>query len=147
MFDFKRLPFLSVVFFLILGCATGMVKKTDGPSVAEAQAVSALGPKARIVVAQFLNNTGGLESQLQRMALQMQASMPDTDAMMAYQEKMMNYQAELMRYQARLNELGSEKAGPPQGAEVSKSIYFSVYEIGIRSGGRWIARYDDQCSF
>ncbi len=113
MFDSKKLSFLSVFFLLVLGCASGTATKTEGPSVSEAQAVSAVGPKARIVVAQFVNNTGGLEAQLQRMAIHARASIPDHGAMMEFQEKMMNYQGELMRYQARLNEVGSEKAGPP----------------------------------
>jgi len=140
MFDSKKLLFLSVVFLLVLGCASGTVKKTAGPSVSEAQAVSAVGPKARIVVAQFVNNTGGLESQLQRMAIQMQASMPDTNAMMGYQEKMMNYQAELMRYQARLNEVGSKKAGPPPKApkypKASSSPYMKTVSDPVAGGLR-----------
>lgn len=91
MLDSKKLSFLSVFFLLVLGCASGTATKTEGPSVSEAQAVSAVGPKARIVVAQFVNNTGGLEAQLQRMAIQARASIPDHGAMMEFQEKMMNY--------------------------------------------------------
>lgn len=136
----KRLPFFSVIFLLVIGCASGTVQKTEGPTVSEAQSFSAVGPKARIVVAQFVNNTGGLESQLQRMAIQMQSQMPDTDSLMAYQEKMMNYQAELMRYQARLNEVGSKKAGPPPKApkypKASSSPYMKSMSDPVAGGLR-----------
>ena len=45
---------------IFLGCASGTVKDTRGPSVSEAQAVSAVGPKARIAVA-LKNISGGPE--------------------------------------------------------------------------------------
>lgn len=141
MFNSKWLPiFVSVVFLLVIGCASGTAVKTEGPSVSEAQSVSAVGPKARIVVAQFVNNTGGLESQIKRMTLKMQASMPDQNALMEYQEKMMNYQGELMRYQARLNEVGSEKAGPPPKApkypKASTSPYMRSVSDPVAGGIR-----------
>ena len=141
MFNSKYLTFfVGIVFLLFLGCASGTATKTEGPNVSAAQAVSAVGPKARVVVAQFVNNTGGLEAQLQRMSLKMQASMPDQNALMAYQEKMMNYQGELMRYQARLNEVGSEKAGPPPKApkfpKASSSPYMNSISDPVAGGIR-----------
>jgi curli biogenesis system outer membrane secretion channel CsgG len=91
----------------------------------------ATGPKARIAVGQFLNNTSGLEAQMQRIQMQMLSQMPDTDSLMAYQEKMMDYQAELMRYQARLNEVGSKKAGPPPKAPKYPKASSSPYTKSI----------------
>jgi len=113
MSHFQKPLLICTLFILLSGCVSGTAKNTQSPSVSQAQKVSALGPKARIVVAQFINNTAGLEAQMNRMVLQTQAAMPDTNALMDYQGKMMDYQAQLMLYQARLNEVGSKKAGPP----------------------------------
>ena len=104
---------ISILSFC-LGCASGSVKEKVGPTIQEAQAVPAVGPKARIAVAQFVNNTGGLNSQLQRMAVQMQAQMANmSQQMLEYQKKMIPYQNALMVWQARVASVGEKKAGPP----------------------------------
>jgi curli biogenesis system outer membrane secretion channel CsgG len=116
---------------VVSGCAAGVVNNADGPTVAEARAQLANGPKARIAVGQFLNNTSGIEAQMARMQMQALSQMPDTDAVMAYQEQVMNYNAELMRYQARLNEVGSDAAGPPPKAPTYPKAGSSPYTNSI----------------
>ena len=123
--------FSLVICLLLFSCASGSVMNSGGPSVEEVRAMLATGPKARIAVGQFLNNTSGLEAQMQRIQMQMLSQMPDTNSLMAYQEKMMDYQAELMRYQARLNEVGSEKAGPPPKAPKYPKANSSPYTKSI----------------
>ncbi|NOX34684.1 MAG: hypothetical protein GXP56_13295 [Deltaproteobacteria bacterium] len=140
MIRFQRQLLIYFLFLVLMGCVSGTVKKTESPSVAEAQKVSATGPKARIVVAQFVNNTAGYEAQMSRAMLQVQAAMPDTNALMAYQGKMMEYQATLMQYQARLNEVGTKKAGPPPKApkypKASTSPYMKTISDPVAGGVR-----------
>ncbi len=140
MIRFYRQLLIYSFCFILMGCVSGTVKKTESPSVAEAQKVLAIGPKARIVVAQFVNNTAGYEAQMNRTMLQMQAAMPDTNALMAYQGKMMQYQATLMQYQTRLNEVGSKKAGPPPKApqypKASTSPYMKTITDPVAGGVR-----------
>ncbi len=140
MVHFPKPMFICILFILLAGCVSGSTKNTQGPSVTQAQKVSALGPKARIVVAQFINNTAGYEAQMNRVMLQAQAAMPDTNAMMAYQQKMMDYQAQLMLYQARLNEVGSKQAGPPPKApafpKTSTSPYMKSVSDPVAGGVR-----------
>ena len=127
----KRLPLISMFFILFLGCASGTVKDTRGPSVSEAQVVSAVGPKARIAVA-LKNISGGPEEQKKRQRYMMSKSekfdpesmiktqaevMREADrarkAVDEYERKLFIYHEDLKRYQARLKEVGTEKAGPP----------------------------------
>jgi len=105
---------LIIVLLIILGCASGGVRETESPTISEAQAVSATGPKARIAVAQFVNNTGGFEAQMQRMAAQMQAQSINLGReMIEFQKKMIPYQQALAAWQAKVSEVGQEAAGPP----------------------------------
>jgi curli biogenesis system outer membrane secretion channel CsgG len=110
----KRFLSAAIVFVLLFGCATGSVKDTPSPTISEAQAPSPTGPKARIAVAQFVNNTGGWEGQMQRLQAQQQATMAnlsrDSQELM---QKSMEYQAALMDWQAKVDEVGRKKAGPP----------------------------------
>jgi curli biogenesis system outer membrane secretion channel CsgG len=140
MVRFQKQLIICSLFFILTGCVSGTTKKTQGPSVSEAQKISAIGPKARIVVAQFVNNTAGYEAQMSRAMVQVQAAMPDMDTLMAYQGKMMEYQATLMQYQARLNEVGTKKAGPPPKApqypKASTSPYMKTISDPIAGGVR-----------
>jgi len=139
MFKRKRLPFSCVFFILFLGCASGTVKDTGGPSVSEAQAVSPVGPKARIAVARFKNLSKGPEMQV-AVGKHLQVwrgganavdlieyQKKQMEAMNEYYEKQMNYQAELMLYEARLKEVGSKKAGPPPKAPKPPKMNSSPY--------------------
>jgi len=139
MFGRKRLPFICVFFILFLGCASGTVKDTGGPSVSVAQAVSAVGPKARIAVA-LKNISGGFEERQKRkryirskdinldpesMIKKQAEVMREADrvgkAVDEYQRKLFIYHEELRQYQARLNKVGSEKAGlPPKAPKFPK---------------------------
>jgi len=140
MLPFQKHLLTCFIVLIFMGCVSGTAKKTESPNVAEAQRILATGPKARIVVAQFVNNTAGYEAQISRAMLQMQSSMPDTNALMAYQSQMMQYQATLMQYQARLNEVGSEKAGPPPEApeypKASTSPYMKTISDPVAGGVR-----------
>jgi curli biogenesis system outer membrane secretion channel CsgG len=109
-----RIYVLPAIIVACFGCASGSVREIKGPSVSEAQAVSAAGPKARIAVAQFINNSGGSEAQMQRMAIQAQAQMANLSRdMMEFQKKMMPYQRDLMAWQSRVQSMGEKAAGPP----------------------------------
>jgi curli biogenesis system outer membrane secretion channel CsgG len=131
---------LLAVFLICFGCASGSVRETKGPTVSEAQAVSARGPKARIAVAQFVNNSGGLEAQMQRMAAQSQAlSANMTRQMMELQKKMIPYQRDLMAWQAKVQAVGEEAAGPPPEAptfEPTSSPYMATVSDPVAGGLR-----------
>jgi curli biogenesis system outer membrane secretion channel CsgG len=105
------------------GCTTGKVVSQGGPSVSEAQGMSATGPRARIAVGQFINNTGGMETQLQRLAVQTQATMANLGRdMMEFQKQMIPYQQELTEWQMKVQQYGREKAGPmPKAPDFSSS--------------------------
>jgi curli biogenesis system outer membrane secretion channel CsgG len=108
-----------ILFVFILGCATAGVRDAEGPTIKEAQEASPKGPKARIAVARFVNNTGGFEGQMRRQALEMQAKMANTMSIMGspemaeYQEKLMEYVEASQEYQAKVDKVGKQKAGPP----------------------------------
>ena len=113
-FRSKCVLVLFAVLIMCLGCASGGVVETKGPGISEARAVPATGPKARIAVAQFVNNSGGLEAQMQRMAASAQAQMANVQReMLEFQKKMIPYQYAFMEWQTKVARVGEEKAGPP----------------------------------
>lgn len=107
-------------------------EKKKSPTVAEMQAESATGPKARIAVAQFVNNSGGFEAQIQRTSVQMQAQMANlAQQQMEYQKKMMPYWQEFAVWQAKVAEVGQEEAGPPPEMPEFDSVSSSPYNVTV----------------
>jgi len=105
---------LFSIFAVCLGCASGSVKQKEGPTVSDAQAVSATGPKARIAVAQFVNNSGSPEDrQLREMLRRSDEAREDARHMMEYQKKWLPYMLEVQYWQEKLAAEGPEAAGPP----------------------------------
>jgi curli biogenesis system outer membrane secretion channel CsgG len=105
---------LFSILAICLGCASGSVKQKEGPTVSDAQAVSATGPKARITVAQFVNNSGGPEDRELRTRLQRAAqARNDARQAMEHQEKWFPYMLEVQYWQEKLAAEGPEAAGPP----------------------------------
>lgn len=126
---------------LLLGCASGSVRESKGPTILEAKAVPAEGPKARIAVAQFVNNSGGLDAQLQRANVQMQAQMANmAKEALEFQKLMIPYQQALAEWQARVAAVGEKKAGPPPKAPEfnppSSSPYMTTVTDPVAGGVR-----------
>jgi curli biogenesis system outer membrane secretion channel CsgG len=89
-------------------------------------------PRARIAVAQFINNTGGFEAQMQRMAVQMQAQMAGiARESMEFQKKMIPYQNALMQWQAKVAAVGEEEAGPPPEPPEFETVPSSPYMASV----------------
>ncbi len=122
-----------IIFLCCFGIVLSMAEeKKNPPTVAEVQAESATGPKARVAVAQFVNNSGGLEAQMQRMSVQMQAQMANlAQEQMEYQKKMMPYWHEMMVWQAKVNEVGQEEAGPPPEPPEMDTASSSPYNVTV----------------
>ena len=134
---------LVIIFAPLLcwGCTTTSVKDTKGSTVSEAQAVSATGPKARIVVAQFVNNTGGWEAQMQRSSARRQAEMQNLARdSMEFQKRMIPYYQAMAEWQAKVASVGEEKAVPhpeaPEFPATSSSPYMAVVTDPIAGGLR-----------
>ena len=105
---------LFSILAISLGCASGSVTQDEGPTVLEAQAVSATGPKARMAVAQFVNNSGSPEDRDLRERLRRAAqAREDARRAMERQEKWFPYLMEVQYWQAKLAAEGPEAAGPP----------------------------------
>ena len=115
----KKLAGTIALLVLLLGCATAGVRDAEGPTMKEAQEASPTGPKARIAVARFVNNTGGFEGQMRRQALEMQAQMHNAASafsspeFLEYQEQILDWAEAMEEYQAKVNKVGKAKAGPP----------------------------------
>ncbi len=122
-----------MISFCCLSIAVSMAEeKKESPAVAEVQAESAIGPKARIAVAQFVNNSGGLEAQMQRMSVQMQAQMTNlAQEQMEYQKKMIPYWHEMTVWQTKVAEVGQEKAGPPPEPPELDTASSSPYNVTV----------------
>ncbi|MBI4699375.1 MAG: hypothetical protein HY758_10870 [Nitrospirae bacterium] len=128
----SRFVVLLAALFFIIGCASGSVRESGSPTVSEAQSEPAKGPKARIVVAQFINNTGDSNDQMRRAAIKMQAEGQRlTRDMMEYQKKMIPYYTELTKWQTKVNQLGEKKAGPPPEVPVFEASSSSPYTADI----------------
>jgi curli biogenesis system outer membrane secretion channel CsgG len=140
----RRYPLFFLLFPLIavlhFGCVQATVPPAKSPTVAQAQAVPALGAKARIAVAQIVNNTGGLEAQLQRVSMETQARMVNLSRdMMEFQKKMIPYQAALMAWQSKVASVGEKNAGPPPKApefSSASSAYMSTVTDPVAGGLR-----------
>ena len=112
---------------LIFGCASGSVKESHGPSVAEALSASATGLRARIALGMFINNTGGQEGNLQRLPARFQAT---DEALFKYEmEVFLPWQQKLTSWLAKCHAEGEEKAGPmPECPKFNPSDY-SIREM------------------
>jgi curli biogenesis system outer membrane secretion channel CsgG len=105
---------LFSVLAIFLGCASGSVEQTKGPTVSDAQAVSAMGSKARIAVAQFVNNSGDPATRELRERLRRAAqARNDARRAMDQQKKWFPYLLEVQYWQEKLAAEGPEAAGPP----------------------------------
>lgn len=142
--NYRFLIFLPVLVFL--GCATASVKDTKGPSIAQVQAVSPVGPKARIAVAPIENYTQSTEV--------LEKYYPD--AYKAYMEKLlrqtmaedqsrsdrhaqwMAYYKEMSIWLAKVEQVGKEKAGPPppKPETLQSSPYGYALEDPVATGVR-----------
>ena len=116
----------------LFACVTGETVETGGPNVQQVMSYHPQGPRARIAVAQFINNSGGLESQLQRMSMANQARMANLSRdMLEFQKRMIPYQRDLMEWQAKVQEVGREKAGPPPEAPTFPQTSDSSYLVAV----------------
>ena len=131
----KKYPYgISILTFVFFISISGSASAQDKSGSNDTQL-------ARIAVAQFVNNSGGLEAQMQRTAVMMQAQMANiAQQQMEYQKKLMPYMAELQAWQAKVAEVGEEKAGPPPKAPefgtASSSPYTATVSDPVAGGVR-----------
>jgi curli biogenesis system outer membrane secretion channel CsgG len=96
--------------------------------------------KIRIAVAQFRNNTGDLEANIQRISVEMQAQLLNmSQNMMDYTAQMIPYTQELMEWNQKVTLYGIDSAGPPPKApeiQFSSSPYLASVTDPIAGGLR-----------
>lgn len=117
----SRCFMLLAMVLLLLGCSTASVKEAKGPTISEAQAVPARGPKARIAVAQIVNQSKSMDVLAEHYpatydayrAQQRTHELAELGRHSEQMKEMAAYHLQMQAWLADVHRVGRQKAGPP----------------------------------